>query len=73
MPHEAAAGETRHVNCVSFASASRAERREFGEGSWADVLISSELSADESDDAAVGHDDVATGVEVGEEGVDAGL
>lgn len=73
MLHEAAAGETRDANRVLFASASRAERREFGEGSGADVLISSELSADEPDDAAVGDDDVATPIQVGEEGVDAGF
>jgi len=43
------------------------------QGSGADVLISFELPADESDDASVGDDDVAASVEVGEEGVDAGL
>jgi len=73
VSHEAAAGETRDAIRVLFASASRAERRKFGEGSWADVLISSEFPADESDDASVGDDDVAAPIQVGEEGVDAGF
>lgn len=37
------------------------------------MLVLSELAADESDDSSVGDDDMASYVEVGEEGVDTSL